>query len=111
MKGRVLVIQLTRTGDLVQTLQAVRQFKAETPGIECSLIARKSLGKGIQFLLETVFEKIYYIDTKELLTGGTFKSGLGELHKFLKDVSFSIDIPLHLHFNSKLYVLLFIIGS
>ncbi len=87
MKGTVLFIQLTRIGDLVQTLQAVRQFKGETPGIECHLIARKSMGKGIDFLLRTVFEKIFYLDTKDLLIEGTFASGHRNLKHFINRIN------------------------
>lgn len=100
MKGRLLVIQLTRTGDLVQTMQAVRQFRAENPGIECSLVARKSLGSGIHFLLESVFENIFYFDTKELLVEGTFEDGKKELKKFLSTINqVTYDVSVNFSFN------------
>lgn len=100
MKGRVLVIQLTRTGDLVQTMQAVRQFKAENPGIECTLVARRKMGEGIEFLLKTVFEKIYYFETKDFLIEGTFENGKKELKTFLEKINEqTYDVSVNFTYN------------
>jgi ADP-heptose:LPS heptosyltransferase len=55
---KIAIIQLTRIGDLIQTAQAVRQFKAENPDTEITLIARRKFGNGIFFLLETIFDEV-----------------------------------------------------
>ncbi|MAX66471.1 MAG: glycosyltransferase family 9 protein [Bacteriovoracaceae bacterium] len=81
---KVAIIQLTRIGDLIQTLQAARQFKAENPEAKFTLIARKQFAQGILFLLETVFDDIILFDTKEF-----FKTK--QLAEATKEVNFLID--------------------
>ena len=49
---KVAVIQITRIGDLIQTAQAVRQFRAENQAVHITLIARRKFAKGIDFLLD-----------------------------------------------------------
>ena len=50
-KQKIAILQLTRIGDLVQTYQATRQFKAENPNTHITLIARRKFATGIHFLL------------------------------------------------------------
>ncbi len=87
MKTKIAVIQLTRIGDLVQTLQATRQFKAENPNAEFTLIARRKFAKGIGFLLETVFDHIVLFETKDFFIDKTLSSAKSELSTFLFNVN------------------------
>lgn len=64
---KIAIIQLTRIGDVLQTLKAVRQLKSEHTNLHLTLIARKKFAGGLVFLLETIFDEIVLIETKELV--------------------------------------------
>jgi ADP-heptose:LPS heptosyltransferase len=64
---KMLLIQLTRLGDLIQTFQAARQLKSENNDVDLYLVARKNFAKPLEFLLNTVFTKIYYVDRDSFL--------------------------------------------
>lgn len=96
-QDKVLIIQLTRIGDLIQTLQAARQLKAEDPELKLSLVARKRFAEGIIFLLETVFDELYLFDTKDFFIQKSFSSAKQEVHTFLntlRDKHFDMVINL-----------------
>ena len=97
MKTKIAVIQLTRSGDLIQTAQAVRQLKAENSDAHVTLIARRSFGSGLRFLLETVFDNIIFFETKELIKKEGLKQTCDEAHQFinkLKNEKFEFTINL-----------------
>jgi len=97
---KIAIIQLTRIGDLIQTAQAVRQFKAENPETEITLIARRKFGKGILFFLETVFDDIVLFDTKDFFTKPTLDEVRGNSHKFIFDLNQKkFDVSVNLSFN------------
>lgn len=99
-KIKVAIIQLTRIGDLIQTMQSVRQLKAEKDNIEFTLIARKQFSQGIMFLLETVFDDIITFDTKDFFQKKTFKSAKVSTHNFLEKLnSLNIDLVINLSFS------------
>ena len=100
MKGKMLIIQLTRIGDLIQTMQAVRQFKACQPDVQVDLLARPKFAKGLEFLLEAVFDRIYYINTKEILADSSFQAGITELKGLLANINQNnYDVSVNLSFN------------
>lgn len=84
MKTKIAIIQLTRSGDLIQTAQAIRQLKAENNDAHVTLIARKSFGSGLRFLLDTVFDNIIFFDTKDLIRKDGLKETQKEVHDFIK---------------------------
>ncbi len=97
---KIVIIQLTRIGDLIQTVQATRQFKAENPEASISLIARRKFAKGLMFLLETVFDEIILFDTKDFFRSKTLKSGSDELHSFINNINqTSYDYCVNLSFG------------
>lgn len=99
-KTKIAIIQLTRIGDLIQTMQAVRQLKYENEDIEYTLIARKKFASGISFLLETVFDKIHLIDIGELLEDRSFSNGVERLTEVVATINqSSYDISVNLSFN------------
>lgn len=65
----IVVVQLTRAGDLVQTLQAVKDVRTEKPDVFITLVARKHYAKSLAFLLETVFDRIVTFDTPKFFSG------------------------------------------
>ncbi|MBD64109.1 MAG: hypothetical protein CME62_02805 [Halobacteriovoraceae bacterium] len=84
---KIALIQLTRIGDLVQTMQAARQFRGENPNIELTLIARKKFAGGITFLLETVFDHIVMFDTKDFFAKKSLKDAQVTLGNFVYDLN------------------------
>lgn len=93
------VIQLTRIGDLVQTLQAARQFKAEHGNVKLSLIARRRFATGIHFLLETVFDNIYLFETSDFFGDKSLASAKDKTHEFISQItSEKFDVLLNFSF-------------
>lgn len=62
------IIQLTRAGDLVQTLQAASDIKRDKPQVQLTLVARKHYSDSLEFLLKSVFDNIVTIDTPKLFS-------------------------------------------
>lgn len=63
--GTICLVQLARIGDLIQTYQAAKIFKAAHPEIRLILVARKKFASGLDFILSNLFTKIYYFDYTE----------------------------------------------
>lgn len=78
----ICLIQITRIGDILQTYQAAKQFKAEHPNIRLILIARKQFARPLDFLLKDTFEKIFYLDLKSITPEGD-ETSLQNAHKNL----------------------------
>lgn len=99
-RHKVLIIQLTRIGDLIQTLQAARQLKAENPNILLGLVARKKFANGIDFLLETVFDELYLFDTKDFFIKKDLTSAKNEVHSFINIINKEkYDLTINLSFT------------
>lgn len=99
----IALLQLTRLGDLVQTVQAVQSFKKTHPNYRIVLIARSQFAKPLNFLLQKYFDHIYTIDTSLVFnnhqTEGLSKS-LSTLNLFLNDLKTeSIDALINLSFS------------
>ena len=52
------IVQLTRIGDILQTIQAAEEFKTAYPDIKLVFVGRKTFSEPIRFLLEKTFNKI-----------------------------------------------------
>ena len=99
-KLSIAIIQITRIGDLIQTVQAARQLRTENPDIELTLFARKKFAKGIQFLLETVFEHIVLFETKDFFTDSKLSSAKKEVSYFFQSInSKQYDFCINLSFD------------
>lgn len=99
-QNKIIIIQLTRIGDLIQTYQATRQLKAEKPHLQITLVARKKFASGICFLLETVFDEIILFDTKDFFIESNLASAKSELHTFLTKLnSTRFDFAINLSFT------------
>jgi ADP-heptose:LPS heptosyltransferase len=85
----IALLQLTRLGDLIQTVQAVQNFKATHPNFRIVLIARSQFAKPLGFLLNKYFDKVYTLDTQAIFqdhqTAGLSKS-LNGLNSFLNEL-------------------------
>lgn len=68
-KKNFTIIQLTRLGDIIQTTQAAKDFRAQHPDIELNIICRKEFGSALSFILNDTFDNIIYVSKDELLDG------------------------------------------
>ena len=66
-KYKILIVQLTRIGDIIQTYQAASQTLQQRDDVEFHLLCRKAYGKPLDFMLGNVFDKVTYIDTSMFL--------------------------------------------
>ncbi len=65
-KKTICLIQITRIGDVIQTFQAALALKSDHPDIRLILVARKKFAKPLQFILDQVFDKCFFLDFHEL---------------------------------------------
>lgn len=99
----IALLQLTRLGDLVQTVQAVMNFKKTHPNYRMVLIARSQFAKPLNFLLQKYFDKVYTLDTSAIFQDhqvtGLSKSLTG-INNFINDLkSENIDALINLSFS------------
>lgn len=86
-KRKILIVQLNRFGDLVQTQMAVEQMVKENPDFEFQLIARKKFAKQLDFMLSKVFKKTHLLDSNSLFLTKNLKDAKIELSSFLNTIN------------------------
>ncbi len=97
-RKHLVIIQLTRAGDLVQTLQAASEVKRDKPNIRLTLVARKHYADSLSFLLNQVFDSVVTIDTPKIFSTN-LKGSLREIESLTDKVtSHSIDALVNLSF-------------
>ncbi len=99
----IALLQLTRLGDLVQTVQAVQNFRKTHPNYRMVLIARSQFAKPLNFLLQKYFDKVYTLDTTAIFqdhqTAGLSK-GLTGINTFISELkNENIDALINLSFS------------
>lgn len=92
----ITVIQLTRIGDIIQTIWAVKDIKSSNPDITLNFIARDRFANGLMFLLEKYFDNIYLIKEDEF-QGEDLKEGLDNL--LLKVKAWDTSVVVNLSFS------------
>lgn len=85
-KKHLVIVQLTRAGDLIQTLQAATEVKKEKPNLKLTLIARKHYADSLSFLLNTVFDSVITIDTPKLFSTN-LRDSMSEINNLVQRVS------------------------
>jgi ADP-heptose:LPS heptosyltransferase len=97
------IVQLTRFGDLIQTVQAVEELKRIHPNYRVILIARNQFAKPLDFLLRKSFHKVYQLDTKNIFNQSELnglKGSMDGLNQFLSSITEeSIDVLINLSFS------------
>ncbi len=68
VEGTFAVVQLSRFGDVIQTLQAAMELKGKFPKTRLILIGREKFCRPIEFKLKETFDQIHYLNTKSLVT-------------------------------------------
>lgn len=98
------ILQMTRLGDLIQTVQAVETLKTTHPHYRVVLIARSQFAKPLNFILTKYFDKIYTLDTAALFQDGAttgLSGALRGLNLFLNEIrSEKIDALINLSFSN-----------
>lgn len=99
----IAILQLSRIGDIIQTVQAVQNFKITHPNYRLVLIGRSQFTKPLNFLLNKYFDQIYNLDTQAIFhdhqTAGLSKS-LNGLNSFLNEIKVEkIDALINLSFS------------
>ncbi|MCP4913839.1 MAG: glycosyltransferase family 9 protein [Oligoflexia bacterium] len=95
------LIQITRFGDLIQTLQVAKALKAQRPDIRLVLVARDQFASPLSFLLEKTFDRIYKFDVKtELKKECSYKHLNTYFSKFVEEISEEkIDVSINFSFS------------
>ena len=99
----IAILQFSRLVDIIQTVQAVQNFKTTHPNYRLVLIGRSQFTKPLNFLLNKYFDQIYNFDTQVIFqdhqTAGLSKS-LNSLNNFLNEIkSEKIDALINLSFS------------
>ncbi len=94
--GSITLVQLTRFGDILQTIWAVKDIKTSNPDLAVNLVVRKSFGKPLAFLLDKYFNNIYYLDSKSFI-GDDLTSGLDSTIKEIN--SWETNVLVNLSFS------------
>jgi ADP-heptose:LPS heptosyltransferase len=86
----ICIIQLARIGDLIQTLQAAINLKAQHPEIRLILVAREQFARPLDFLLKQTFDHCYYLNYKKIFErpeAVTLTEARNNLNVFLKQIN------------------------
>lgn len=93
------LLQLTRIGDVLQTLQAASAFRTQYPNNRLILIARKKFALGLDFLLSQIFDKVYYLDAS-LILENDLSTTVKNLQNFVSEINQEeIDLLANLSFS------------
>ncbi len=63
MPKHICIMQLTRIGDIIQTIQVAKYLKESRPEIKTSLIARSRFASPLTFLINKYFDAVFFIDS------------------------------------------------
>ena len=99
---KICLIQIARTGDILQVLQLAKIFKETHSDIHLSLISRSQFGIPIKFLLEKVFDKLYFLDFKKIIREEfkSFKSVRDSINNNINIINNdNIDVLINLSFS------------
>ncbi|PIP92892.1 MAG: hypothetical protein COW00_06230 [Bdellovibrio sp. CG12_big_fil_rev_8_21_14_0_65_39_13] len=99
MNKNFVIIQMARTGDLIQTLSAANAFKANHPDINLSLVARERYAAPIKSILEKTFSRVFTLSKKSIFNSSTTEEIVNKVDDFLTVLNCqSFDVALNLSF-------------
>ena len=96
------IVQLTRIGDNIQTLQAVRELKKTHSNIDFILVGRQQFVNPIKHLLAKDYKKIYTIDLKGMFSkdGTNLNAIKDELKEKINQINtHDIDVTINLSYS------------
>lgn len=83
------LIQITRIGDVIQTLHTAKAIKKFHSDYRVVLICRESMGKPLDFVLKQTFDAIYYVPSKhyrQLAENHSLKEVMNSFDGFLANL-------------------------
>jgi ADP-heptose:LPS heptosyltransferase len=93
-------VQITRIGDLLQSMQAVSAFKYQNPNVRLILIARRQFAEGLNFILQHVFDKIYLFNLADFKTENDLNLTVSKIDTFIDDINQeNIDVLFNFSFS------------
>lgn len=98
----ITILQLTRFGDILQTIWAVRGIREANPDLKINLIVRKRFGEPLKFLLDQYFSNILYLESSQL-TSGDMTEGLDKVISQINSWESSVLVNLSFS-NSSAYL-------
>ena len=108
---KICIIQLTRLGDILQTIHAVKEIKKHHSNVQLHLIARKQFAHPLRFLLDQYFDQVIYIELSQLV-----KPNLGSSIAAFKEFTdaqseYNYDVLINLSFSKSSSYLSSLIGA
>jgi len=98
-KIKVCIIQLTRFGDIIQTMQAISNFNIERE-IEFSIVTRKSFSDPLRYQFKNKFKNIFDIDLKRYYSDNNFSKTKSVLNKEITVINENdYDLVINLTFS------------
>lgn len=96
------VVQMTRIGDVLQTIQVFQELREQRPEIRLVFIGREKFARPLSFMLDQVFDKVYFIDPFNFSKGKSsdlsgFLAGQAELVERIS--SENINVLVNLSFS------------
>jgi len=100
----ICIIQLTRMGDLLQTLQAAQLFKKRYPQIRLILVCRKQFYKALHSFFTETFAQVYALDYEHFIAPSPDQSpltaALQRLRRWLSAINEEdIEVAVNLSFS------------
>jgi ADP-heptose:LPS heptosyltransferase len=104
-RSTIAIVQLTRFGDIVQTIHSVREFRKEFPEIRLVFIARKRFAAPFRWILDDLFDQCYLLDFHKMINLPQGKNPkldtvIERLDQFVTQINTEeIDVLLNLSFS------------
>lgn len=101
-KKTICVLQVTRIGDVLQTIRALLSFKNENPDIRLIFVGRKRFCKQIEIYLKSVFDEIFLFEVDEFfdLKNPNLDDCKKRIQNFINEVNhLPIDALVNLSFS------------
>lgn len=83
----ICVIQLTRIGDILQTIQSVENLKTSYPKMKLKLVARKRFAKPLNVLLRKHFDEVHYLDLPTLIDPISLANTQSNIHALVSEIN------------------------
>ena len=100
----VAILQMTRLGDIIQTVQALESFKDNYPDYRLILIGRSQFINPLRFILDNFFDAIYPLNTEQIFVdfqSKGYKKSLNTINIFLEQIEHEkFDVLVNLSFSS-----------
>ena len=96
----ICLIQITRMGDLLQTILAARALRAERNDVRLILVARKQFAAPLAFLFQDLFDKYFFIDAHDITKTSDLSDAQNNLKQIVSEINReNISVCINLSFS------------